>query len=108
MEIFLGRIDRREIRLRVEAHRLPWAEPDVFAGSRQRYLHASVDGGEDTPWTERWVGASVVDALSRRRDDLTISPEMEGKIRRRCEDALRKGGTATLMTVAALLGVKTE
>jgi hypothetical protein len=90
----------RETRLVVEGNVL-------MAGSRGRALHMSVDGGDDTPWTESYLSDNVINALSGRNGAWFDTRSEKGKkIRRRCEDALRKCDDYTVIaTVAALLNV---
>lgn len=105
-EIYKGRTQRseygssREIRLVIEGDAL-------MAGSRGRALHMSVDGGDDTPWTESFLSDNVISALSERDGAWFDTRSERGrKLRRKCEDALRKCDHAVLSTVAALLNVK--
>jgi len=91
----------REVRLRADG-------PCLKAGSRTRYLHASCDGGDETPWQEAFVSDALLLALSKREGNyLDIRSDEGRKLRRRVEDALRKQEDYTvILTVAALLGVR--
>ena len=106
MEIYKGRTKRdeygssRETRLRLDG-------PCLMAGSRGRALHMSVDGGDDTPWTESFVSDALLDALSRRDGRYFDVHSAHGEaLRRKAEDALRECEDYTVLAaVAALLDV---
>lgn len=103
--LYTGRVSGegiiREVRLRADG-------PCLKAGSRTRHLHASCDGGDDTPWQESFISDSLLLALSQRQGEFVELRSDDGrKLRRRVEDALRKQEDyRVLMTVAALLGVR--
>ena len=105
MKLYEGRMCSegviREVRLRADG-------PCLKAGSRTRYLYASCDGGDETPWQEAFVSDAHLLALSKREGNyLDIRSDEGRKLRRRVEDALRKSEDANvLLTVATLLGVR--